>query len=63
MGHVREYISKEVMDFLKQIGFEIEGVIYGADIPEAGCDDCRSNSPVCSKPYFSIVARKKGAEA
>jgi SAM-dependent methyltransferase len=28
MGHVREYTSKEVADFLEQVGFEIDGVIY-----------------------------------
>jgi hypothetical protein len=34
MGHVREYTSKEVTDFLQQIGFEIEGIIYRGSYSE-----------------------------
>jgi SAM-dependent methyltransferase len=62
MGHVREYTSKEVMDFLKQIGFEIEGVIYrgrysGSWLWELSQQFTRVRPEF--KPYFSIVARKK----
>jgi 2-polyprenyl-3-methyl-5-hydroxy-6-metoxy-1,4-benzoquinol methylase len=62
MGHVREYTSKEVMDFLKQIGFEIEGVIYrgrysGSWLRRLSQQFTRLRPEF--KPYFSIVARKK----
>lgn len=62
MGHVREYTSKEVMDFLKQIGFDIEGVIYrgsysGSWLWRLAQQFTRVRPEF--KPYFSIVARNR----
>lgn len=61
MGHVREYNSKEVMDFLQQIGFEIVGVIFrgrysGSWVRTLSQQFTRLRPEF--KPYFSIVARK-----
>lgn len=61
MGHIREYTPVEVADFLKQIGFSVEGIIYRG---------CYSGSRALTmahyitriwpqfKPFFSVVARK-----
>ena len=62
MGHVREYTSKEVMDFLQEIGFDIEGVIYrgrysGNLLWKLAQLFTRVRPEF--KPYFSIVARRK----
>ena len=62
MGHVREYTSKEVMDFLQKIGFEIEGVIYRGSY--CGSWFWKLSQQFCSvrpefRPYFSIIAHKK----
>lgn len=58
MGHTREYTPNEVIDFLRKIGFEIDGIIYRG---------CYSGSRAAKyftrvwpqfKPFFSVVARK-----
>jgi 2-polyprenyl-3-methyl-5-hydroxy-6-metoxy-1,4-benzoquinol methylase len=62
MGHVREYTSKEVRDFLQEIGFEIEGTIYRGSHSEGWLWRLSNYfTRVCPqfRPYFSIVARKK----
>ena len=56
MGHTREYTFVEVATFLKEIGFEIHGVIYRGRYRGFG-------HPITKilptfKPYFSIVAGK-----
>ncbi|MDP1683442.1 MAG: methyltransferase domain-containing protein [Burkholderiales bacterium] len=57
MGHVREYTSKEVTDFLRSVGFKIEGVIYRGRYKNPAVHF--ASSLVRSfKPYFSIVAKK-----
>ena len=62
MGHVREYTAKEVKDFLQQVGFEIEGVIYrgsysGSWFWKLSHQFTRVRPEF--KPYFLILARKK----
>jgi len=61
MGHVREYTPTEVTEFLQEIGFRIEGIIYRG---------CYAGSMFLNlsqyftriwpqfKPLFSVVARK-----
>lgn len=62
MGHVREYTSKEVVDFLQQIGFDIEGVIYRGRYTDDWwvwrVSHYISQIRPELKPFFSIVARK-----
>jgi len=65
MGHVREYTSKEVTDFLQQIGFEIEGIIYRGSYSEGWFWKLSQQFTRMRpefKPYFSIVAHK-GSQA
>jgi SAM-dependent methyltransferase len=62
MGHVREYTSKEVRDFLQKIGFEIEGTIYRgshSDGPVWRLSNHFTRMFPQFRPYFSVVARKK----
>ena len=61
MGHVREYTSKEVTDFLQQIGFEIEGIIYRGSYSEGWFWKLSQQFTRMRpefRPYFSIVAHK-----
>ena len=62
MGHVREYTSKEVTDFLQQIGFEIEGIIYRGSYSDGWFWKLSQQFTRMRpefKPYFSIVAHKE----
>ena len=58
MGHTREYTSTEVVDFLKKIGFEIDGIIYRG---EDGGPRLQKLAPYIMKiwpqfkPFFSVV--------
>jgi SAM-dependent methyltransferase len=61
MGHVREYTPKEVTNFLRIIGFEIEGIIYrGGYSGSWKLNLARFFTRIWPqfKPYFSVVARK-----
>ena len=59
MGHVREYTSREVCEFLCELGFRVENVHY-----RGGYNSLRktvaSNLLVSLRPFFSVVARKNG---
>ncbi len=58
MGHVREYTTKEVVDFLQHIGFEVEKVIYrGGD--GAGLTGLVERVVPSMRPFFSLIARKR----
>lgn len=61
MGHVREYAPREVTDFLRDIGFEIEGMIYRGDYSGSWkLNLARYFTRIWPqfKPFFSVVARK-----
>lgn len=57
MGHVREYTTKEVMEFLESIGFDVTNVIYrgrfGTNIKQVITRVFPS-----LRPFVSYVARK-----
>jgi 2-polyprenyl-3-methyl-5-hydroxy-6-metoxy-1,4-benzoquinol methylase len=62
MGHVREYTSKEVTDFLQKIGFEVDGTIYRGSYSEGWFWKLAQQFTRVQpqfKPYFSIVAHKR----
>jgi 2-polyprenyl-3-methyl-5-hydroxy-6-metoxy-1,4-benzoquinol methylase len=62
MGHVREYTSKEVTDFLQKIGFEVDGAIYRGTYSEGWFWKLAQQFTRLQpqfKPYFSIVAHKR----
>lgn len=57
MGHVREYTSKEITDFLLRVGFHVEKVVY------RGADGNRMANGMTKmiprlKPFFTCIARK-----
>jgi SAM-dependent methyltransferase len=61
MGHTREYTPTEVVDFLKKIGFEIDGVIYRGEY--GGTRRQKMARYITKiwpqfKPWFSVVASK-----
>jgi SAM-dependent methyltransferase len=62
MGHVREYTSKEITDFLEQIGFEIDGIIYRGRFSDDWWVWRLSHYISQIRPelklFFSIVGRK-----
>lgn len=61
MGHVREYTSKEIADFLQEIGFHIEGMIYRGRYTDDWwvwrLAHYISQLRPELKPFFSIIAR------
>lgn len=57
MGHVREYTSKEVTDFLRSVGFKIEAMIYRGHYNNHAAHLASCLVPSL-KPYFSIIAIK-----
>ncbi|HKY01583.1 MAG TPA: methyltransferase domain-containing protein [Burkholderiales bacterium] len=57
MGHVREYTSKEVSDFLRSCGFEIEKIAYRGRYKNPVAQSIATALPPL-KPYFSVVAKK-----
>ena len=56
MGHIREYTSQEVSEFLQRIGFHLEGIIYRGRYTNP-LSVCLTLLRPQLKPYFSIVAR------
>lgn len=57
MGHVREYTSKEVTDFLREIGFRIDAIVYRGSYRNHLARGASRVVPSL-RPYFSVVATK-----
>jgi SAM-dependent methyltransferase len=57
MGHVREYTSKEVSDFLSAVGFKVTYVIYRGEYSNIFVKTASVGFPRFL-PYFSLVATK-----
>ncbi len=64
MGHVREYTTSEVYDFLQEIGFDVQGFIYrGGSLADQKIKQVSKQIfygifPQL-RPFFSVVAVKK----
>lgn len=57
MGHVREYTTREVSEFLERIGFTIEEIVYRGTFDRLWADTiCRALPAL--RPFASYVARK-----
>ena len=56
MGHIREYTSQEVCDFLQRIGFHLEGIIFRGRYMNP-LSVCLTLLRPQLKPYFSVVVR------
>jgi SAM-dependent methyltransferase len=59
MGHVREYTTREVEDFLTRIGFHINAIIYRGG-HGAGLVGLAERLAPSMRPFFTVVAAKGG---
>lgn len=57
MGHLREYTSKEVADFLLATGFSVDRVVYRGGWSNPAANALSSVLPDL-RPYFSCIASK-----
>jgi len=62
MGHVREYTTREVSDFLSRIGFDVERVVFRGGHGRGVVGIAERISPSL-RPFFAIVARKDDPKA
>ncbi|MEM7515640.1 MAG: class I SAM-dependent methyltransferase [Planctomycetota bacterium] len=60
MGHVREYTTREVADFLTQIGFFVEETVFRGGYGR-GLTGCAERLAPSLRPFFTIVASKPQA--
>jgi SAM-dependent methyltransferase len=60
MGHVREYTTREIIEFLSRIGFEIREIVFRGTFGRHWADAfCRIASPF--RPFVTYVAAKPPA--
>ena len=59
MGHVREYTTREVVEFLQRLGFAIAKIIFRGSYPDTGARLLTRSIPSLS-PFVSYVATKPG---
>jgi SAM-dependent methyltransferase len=60
MGHVREYTTREVVDFLERLGFRTEEVIYrGRFASRLGWKAGVTAVLPSLRPFFMVVARRE----
>lgn len=57
MGHVREYTTREVQDFLGRVGFHVETIIYRGGHGRGVVGLAEKWVPSL-RPFFTVVARK-----
>jgi SAM-dependent methyltransferase len=57
MGHLREYTSKEVADFLRASGFTVDRVVYRGGWTSPAANVLSTMRPSL-RPYFSCIASK-----
>lgn len=60
MGHVREYTTREVSDFLVHCGFHIDELVYRGGHGKGVVGLVERLAPSL-RPFFALVARKAGA--
>ena len=58
MGHVREYTTREVAEFLSQIGFRVEAVLFRGG-HGAGLVGLAERLAPSLRPFFTLVARRR----
>lgn len=57
MGHVREYTTREVSDFLTRIGFDIEKIVYRGGHGRGVVGLAERLAP-SMRPFFTLIAKK-----
>lgn len=63
MGHVREYTTREVIDFLKQVGFGIEGIVWRGKFGFDLVDQIVLRMLPAMSPFVSYIVKKPPAIA
>jgi SAM-dependent methyltransferase len=58
MGHVREYTTREVTDFLTRIGFEVEEIVFRGGHGHGVVGLAERLAPSL-RPFFTAIASKK----
>jgi SAM-dependent methyltransferase len=61
MGHVREYTTREVVDFLRRSGFNVEKVVFRGGHGRGPVGILEKLVPSL-RPFFALVARKGESE-
>ncbi len=61
MGHVREYTSREVADFLERIGLRVETIIHRGGHGRGLVGLAERLAPAW-RPFFALIARKPAAD-
>ena len=57
MGHVREYTTKEVSDFLSRVGFRVDEIVYRGGHGKGLVGMAERLAP-SMRPFFALVASK-----
>lgn len=57
MGHVREYTTREVREFLQEIGFSVESVIFRGTFRRFS-ERCIGSLFPALRPFFTVLARR-----
>ena len=61
MGHVREYTSREVADFLTRVGFSVDKIIYRGGHGRGAVGIVERLMPSL-RPFFALVASKDSTD-
>ena len=62
MGHVREYTVTETVDFLQQVGFDIDALVFRGGHGQGIVGLAERLAP-SFRPFFSVIARRTPSEA
>ena len=62
MGHVREYTTREVEEFLSRVGFRVETIVFRGGHGRGLVGLVERLLPSL-RPFFSVVAAKAPASA
>jgi SAM-dependent methyltransferase len=62
MGHVREYTTRETVDFLERIGFIVETLVFRGGHGRGPVGLAERLAPSL-RPFFSVLARRPASQA
>lgn len=60
MGHVREYTTREVSEFVSRVGFEVQTIVFRGG-HGAGLTGVAERILPRARPFFTLIARKRCA--
>ncbi len=62
MGHVREYTTREVLEFLTRVGFRVDKIIYRGGHGRGAVGIAERLAPSL-RPFFAVIATKDAGRA